>query len=108
MAESRTKSNSRHLARVLETGAALIGHGDADAPPARLSNAHFTAIRTLGGESEAAETLREAIRARRNTPIAASATIVGHATSVAATETTDSRTAPCATPTDHTTSKPAL
>ncbi len=70
MAESRTKSNARHLARVLETGAALIGHGDADATPARLLNAHFAAIRTLGGESEAAETVCEAIRARRMTPIA--------------------------------------
>ena len=70
MAESRTKSNSRHLARVLETGAALISHGDADAPPARLLNAHFAAIRTLGGESEAAEAVCEAIRARRMTPIA--------------------------------------
>ena len=70
MAESRAKSNSRHLARVLETGAALISHGDADAPPARLLNAHFAAIRTLGGESEAAETLCEAIRARRMSPLA--------------------------------------
>ena len=70
MAESRTKSNARHLARVLETGAALIGQADADAPPARLLNAHFAAIRTLGGESEAAETVCEAIRARRMTPIA--------------------------------------
>jgi ribonucleoside-diphosphate reductase alpha chain len=70
MAESRTKSNARHLARVLETGAVLIGHGEADAPPARLLNAHFAAIRTLGGESEAAETVCEAIRARRMTPIA--------------------------------------
>ena len=77
MAESRTKTNSRHLARVLETGAALIGHGDADAPPARLSNAHFAAIRTLGGESEAAETLCEAIRARRITPIAPTSMIEG-------------------------------
>ena len=39
MAESRIKSTSRHLARVLETGAALISHGDSDAPPARLLNA---------------------------------------------------------------------
>ena len=70
MAESRSKSNARHLARVLETGAALIGHGDADAPPARLLNAHFAAIRTLGSEGEAAETVCEAIRARRMSPIA--------------------------------------
>ncbi len=77
MAESRTKSNTRHLARVLETGASLISHGDADAPPARLLNAHFAAIRTLGGESEAAETLCEAIRARRITPIAPATYIEG-------------------------------
>ena len=70
MAESRTKSSARHLARVLETGAALLDHGDADAAPARLVNAHLTAIRTLGGESEAAEAVCEAIRTRRMTPIA--------------------------------------
>ncbi|MEQ1782336.1 MAG: hypothetical protein ABMA14_13310, partial [Hyphomonadaceae bacterium] len=70
MAESRTKSSTRHLARVLETGAALLEHGDAEAAPARLVNAHLTAIRTLGGESEAAEAVCEAIRTRRITPIA--------------------------------------
>ncbi|HPN06847.1 MAG TPA: TSCPD domain-containing protein [Hyphomonadaceae bacterium] len=77
MAESRTKSSSRHLARVLETGAALISHADSDAPPARLLNAHFTAIRTLGGENEAAETVCEAIRARRMSPIAPTSLIEG-------------------------------
>jgi len=77
MAESRTKSTSRHLARVLETGAALISHGDSDAPPARLLNAHFAAIRTLGGESEAAEMVCEAIRARRISPIAPASLIEG-------------------------------
>ncbi len=77
MAESRTKSSSRHLARVLETGAALISHGDSDAPPARLLNAHFSAIRTLGGENEAAETVCEAIRARRMSPIAPASLIEG-------------------------------
>ncbi|RYE00529.1 MAG: TSCPD domain-containing protein [Sphingomonadales bacterium] len=77
MAESRTKSTSRHLARVLETGAALISHGDSDAPPARLLNAHFSAIRTLGGENEAAETVCEAIRARRMSPIAPASLIEG-------------------------------
>ncbi|HOY78356.1 MAG TPA: TSCPD domain-containing protein, partial [Hyphomonadaceae bacterium] len=87
MAESRTKSNSRHLARVLETGAALISHGDADAPPARLLNAHFAAIRTLGGESEAAEAVCEAIRARRLTPIAPATQIEGsRGTSLAASQ----------------------
>ena len=70
MAESRTKSSTRHLARVLETGAALLEHGDAEAAPARMVNAHLTAIRTLGGESEAAEAVCEAIRTRRITPIA--------------------------------------
>ena len=70
MAESRSKSATRHLARVLETGAALLEHGDAEAAPARLVNAHLTAIRTLGGESEAAEAVCEAIRTRRITPIA--------------------------------------
>ncbi len=70
MAESRTKSSTRHLARVLETGSALLEHGDAEAAPARLVNAHMTAIRTLGGECEAAEAVCEAIRTRRITPIA--------------------------------------
>src|SRR5262245_58532218 len=77
MAESKAKAGARHLARVLETGAALIGHGDADQPPARLLNAHLTAIRTLGGESEAAEMVCEAIRARRMSPIAPATTIEG-------------------------------
>ena len=70
MAESRTKSSTRHLARVLETGSALLEHGDAEVAPARLVNAHLTTVRTLGGESEAAEAVCEAIRTRRITPIA--------------------------------------
>ncbi len=70
MAESKGKSSARHLARVLETGAALLDQGDAETVPARLVNAHLTAIRTLGGESEAAEAVCEAIRTRRMTPIA--------------------------------------
>jgi len=70
MAESKGKSSARHLARVLETGAALLDQGDAETAPARLVNAHLTAIRTLGGESEAAEAVCEAIRTRRMTPIA--------------------------------------
>ncbi len=78
MAESRTKSTTRHLARVLETGAALIGHSDADTAPARLLNAHLSAIRTLGGEGEAAEAVCEAIRARRLTPIAPLSLIEGN------------------------------
>ena len=79
MAESRAKSAARHLAKALETGAALLGHADDDAPPARTTNAHFAALRLLGGETEAAETLCEAIRARRLTPLApASARISIH------------------------------
>ena len=70
MGESRTKSSARHLARVLETGAALLDQGDAETTPARLVNAHLAAIRTLGGESEAAEAVCEAVRTRRVTPIA--------------------------------------
>ena len=57
---------SGDLAPLSHMTAVLIGHGDADAPPARLLNAHFAAIRTLGGESEAAETVCEAIRAHHD------------------------------------------
>ena len=70
MGESRSKSSVRHLARVLETGAALLDQGDAETAPARMVNAHLAAIRTLGSESEAAEAVCEAIRTRRVTPIA--------------------------------------
>jgi ribonucleoside-diphosphate reductase alpha chain len=70
MGESRTKSSARHLARVLETGVALLDQGDAETAPARMVNAHLAAIRTLGGESEAAEAVCEAVRTRRMTPIA--------------------------------------
>ncbi len=76
MAETRTRSTSRHLAKALETGAALLAHPDGDAPPARLINAHLAALRVLGGESEAAETLCEAIRARRITPLAPAAALL--------------------------------
>jgi ribonucleoside-diphosphate reductase alpha chain len=72
MAESRTKSSSRHLARVLETGGALLDQAEAEAAAARLVNAHLTAIRTLGGEGEAAEAVCEAVRTRRMTPISTS------------------------------------
>ncbi len=75
MAETRTRSTSRHLAKALETGAALLAHPDGDAP-ARLINAHLAALRVLGGESEAAETLCEAIRARRFTPLAPAANLL--------------------------------
>jgi ribonucleoside-diphosphate reductase alpha chain len=70
MGESRTKSSARHLARVLETGVALLDQGDAETAPARMVNAHLAAIRTLGGEGEAAEAVCEAVRTRRMTPIA--------------------------------------
>ena len=76
MAETRTRSTSRHLAKALETGASLLAHPDGDAPPARLINAHLAALKVLGGESEAAETLCEAIRARRITPLAPAASIL--------------------------------
>ena len=83
MGESRTKSSARHLARVLETGAALLDQGDAETAPARLVNAHLAAIRTLGGESEAAETVCEAVRTRRVTPIAPASLIeAGVATAI--------------------------
>jgi ribonucleoside-diphosphate reductase alpha chain len=69
MGESRTKSSVRHLARVLETGATLLDQGDAGTAPARTVNAHLAAIRTLGGDSEAAEAVCEAVRTRRATPV---------------------------------------
>ncbi|HEV7690279.1 MAG TPA: TSCPD domain-containing protein [Hyphomonadaceae bacterium] len=75
MAESKAKSGVKHLARVLETGAALLNCDDADAPPARLLNAHFSAIKTLAGETEAAEAVCNAIRARKISPIAAASDI---------------------------------
>jgi ribonucleoside-diphosphate reductase alpha chain len=77
MAESRAKTNARHLARVLETGAALLQHEDADSPPARLVNAHVSAIKALAGESEAAETVCNAIRARKFSPIAPASLVEG-------------------------------
>ena len=76
MAETRTRSTSRHLAKALETGATLLAHPDGDAPPARLINAHLAALKVLGGESEAAETLCEAIRARRITPLVPAANLL--------------------------------
>ena len=70
MSETRIRSQARHLARVLETGIALL---EVDAPsstlPRRL-NAHFTALRTLLGDGEVADRLCDAIRARRMSPIA--------------------------------------
>ena len=83
MGESRTKSSVRHLARVLETGAALLDQGDAERAPARMVNAHLAAIRTLGGESEAAEAVCEAVRTRRVTPIATASLVeAGVATAI--------------------------
>ncbi len=70
MADTRAKAGQRHLARVLETGSALLRCDDADSPPARLVNAHFAAIKSLAGETEAAETVCNAIRARKISPIA--------------------------------------
>ncbi len=74
MAESRGRSDSsgkagRHLARVLETGAALLNCEDADSPSAKLLNSHLSAIRTLAGESEAAEAVCAAIKARKLSPV---------------------------------------
>jgi ribonucleoside-diphosphate reductase alpha chain len=85
MAESRLKSGAKHLARVLETGAALMGCDDADSPPARLVNAHFSAIKAMAGETEAAETVCNAIRARKISPLCAVREIEGaHASPVEA------------------------
>jgi len=70
MAETRARSTARHLARALETGGALLNYPDPDTAPAPALNAHLSALRLLGGESEAADRLCEAIRARRMTPLA--------------------------------------
>jgi ribonucleoside-diphosphate reductase alpha chain len=75
--ETRGRPGAKHLAKVLETGAALLGHDDADAPPARLVNAHLAAIKAMAGESEAADTLCNAIRARKISPVAAASLIEG-------------------------------
>ncbi|OYW43045.1 MAG: hypothetical protein B7Z38_02985 [Rhodobacterales bacterium 12-64-8] len=76
MAESRAKTAARHMTRALETGASLLASPDGDAPPARLISAHFAALRLLGGDSEAAETVCEAIRARRLTPLCPAGSVV--------------------------------
>ena len=75
MAESRGKANGRHLARVTETGAALLLHEDADSPPGKLVNAHLAAIRAMAGESEAAEAVCVAIKARKISPVCAAGLI---------------------------------
>src|SRR6185503_3542172 len=85
MPELRSKTNARHLSRVLETGAALLRHEDADSPPARLVNGHVSAIKALAGETEAAETVCNAIRARKISPIAPAAQIEGARGSVVET-----------------------
>jgi ribonucleoside-diphosphate reductase alpha chain len=75
---SRSKSDSRRLAKVLETGQALLlGQADGQGS-ARLAANHFAAIRTLCAESEAGERLCEAIRAGRITPIAPFSSVVDH------------------------------
>jgi ribonucleoside-diphosphate reductase alpha chain len=85
MPEPRSKTNARHLSRVLETGAALLRYEDADSPPARLVNGHVSAIKALAGETEAAETVCNAIRARKISPIAPAAQIEGARGSVVET-----------------------
>jgi ribonucleoside-diphosphate reductase alpha chain len=57
------------LARVLETGGVLLDLGEGENPATRQLNAHFAAIRTLAGETEAADTVCDAIRTRKVTPI---------------------------------------
>ncbi|MBI1361662.1 MAG: TSCPD domain-containing protein [Alphaproteobacteria bacterium] len=69
MPEARSKASNRQLARALETGAALLDLADGEAPATRHLNAHFAAIRTLAGESEAADAVCDAVRARKFTPI---------------------------------------
>lgn len=69
MAEPRNRANTRHLGRILETGAALLSKGEGEPAAGRQLNSHFAAIRALGAESEEAETVCEAIRSRRMTPI---------------------------------------
>ncbi len=73
---TRSKSDARRLAKVLETGQAILD-GSADlAGSARLAANHFAAIRTLCSESEAGERLCDAIRSGRLTPIAPFSSIV--------------------------------
>ena len=91
MAESKAKSATRHLARALESGASLLASPDGDAPPARLVSAHFAALRLLGGDSEAAETVCEAIRARRLTPLCPAGSIAARARRDARTHSASSR-----------------
>jgi len=75
---TRSKADARRLAKVLETGQALLS-GAADAQSsARLSANHFAAIRTLCGESEAGERVCDAIRSGRITPVAPYSAIVDH------------------------------
>jgi ribonucleoside-diphosphate reductase alpha chain len=69
MPEARPKANARQIARVLETGAALLDLGEGENPATRQLNTHFAAIRTLAGETEAADTVCDAVRARKITPV---------------------------------------
>jgi ribonucleoside-diphosphate reductase alpha chain len=73
MPEAKPKANVRQLARVLETGAVLLDLGEGENPATRQLNAHFSAIRTLAGETEAADAVCDAIRARKLTPVAPNA-----------------------------------
>ncbi|MEZ5936657.1 MAG: TSCPD domain-containing protein [Hyphomonadaceae bacterium] len=68
MSDPRSRSSVRQLAKVLETGAALLQGGDEGSP--RLLTSHATAIRALVGDEEAAERICDAIRSRKMSPIA--------------------------------------
>jgi ribonucleoside-diphosphate reductase alpha chain len=75
MADPRTRTNARQLARALETGASLLLADPAGS--AKALNAHFAALRALAGETEAADVICDAIRARKATPLGALAEIEG-------------------------------
>jgi ribonucleoside-diphosphate reductase alpha chain len=67
MADTR-KANTRQAARALETGAMLLRLEGEDPASAKALNAHFTAVRALSSDPEIAETVCDAIRARKITP----------------------------------------
>ncbi|MDZ4761048.1 MAG: TSCPD domain-containing protein [Alphaproteobacteria bacterium] len=77
MPEAKPKAIARQITRALDTGGALLASEEGDASRTRLMNAHFTALRALAGETAAADTLCDAIRARKMTPVAPGLQIAG-------------------------------
>ncbi len=76
MAESKSRSNARLVARALETGAQLLALEHAEAAGPKPLNTHFQALRLVGEDDETSDALCDAIRAHRLTPVAPLAAIL--------------------------------